>query len=65
MAEATSDEIELTEALVLRPGDELIVRVNIGADVEQVTELAQALRKRFPRNEVTVLAADQLAVARA
>lgn len=52
------------EALVIRPGDHLIVRVKQATSFEVVDLLLDVLRERFPGVEVVVIAAEQLAVFR-
>lgn len=60
MAEPT----EIREALVIRPGDKLIVRVNQATTRADVGRLVDNLADRFPDTEVTVIAAEQLAAIR-
>jgi hypothetical protein len=54
------------EGLIVRPGDKLLIRVDPAAiwNATRVEELAGQLRERFPGVEVTVVAAEQLAVVR-
>lgn len=58
------DTIEIPEALALRPGDHLLVRVSTHTTDEQVDELLVAFKERLPDVPVTVIAAEQLAVVR-
>jgi hypothetical protein len=60
MAEPT----EIREALVIRPGDKLIVRVSQVTTRADVGRLVDNLAVRFPDTEVTVIAAEQLAAIR-
>jgi hypothetical protein len=61
-----ADPAEIAEALVIHPGDKLLVRVDAAhAFPDQVDELLDDLRKRFPECGVTIIAAEQLAVIRA
>jgi hypothetical protein len=55
---------EIAEALVIRPGDKLLVRVDRGITVQEVEVLREGLSERFPEVEWTVIIADQLAVIR-
>jgi hypothetical protein len=57
-------EAKIQEALVIRPGDKLLVRVQPSTDPEQIRRFTDRLKERFPTNEITVVAAEQLAVIR-
>lgn len=59
-----SDAASSSEVLVIRPGDKLLVRVPTNTMRDHVTGLLDALKERFPDNEVVVIAAEQLAVVR-
>jgi DNA-binding transcriptional LysR family regulator len=59
-----ADAAVVQEGLVVRPGDSLVVRVSPSTGVKQIRELLEQLRARFPGVEVTVVAAEQLAVLR-
>jgi hypothetical protein len=55
---------EIREALVVRPGDKLLVRVHPATLPEDAKALLTTLRARFPETDVVVIAAEELAVAR-
>jgi hypothetical protein len=55
---------EIAEALVIHPGDKLLVRVDRGITLQEVDVLREGLSERFPEVEWTVIIADQLAVIR-
>lgn len=59
-----TEELEIVEALVIHPGDKLLVRVPRDSDPEQAREVQAKLKERFPEVEVTIIAADELAVVR-
>lgn len=52
------------ETLTVRPGDKLLVRVAPSTGMKQAEDLRDALSRRLPEVEVTVVAAEQLAVVR-
>ena len=54
----------IQEGLVVRPGDKLLIRVRPDTRPDQLERFADQLRERFPEAEITVVAADQLAVVR-
>lgn len=56
----------VAEAVVVRPGDTLLVRVSPdrGIDRDGLAELQRDLREVLPGVEVGLVVADQLAVAR-
>jgi hypothetical protein len=56
--------LEVQEGLVVRPGDKLLVRVRPDSLPEAIKRFADHLKERFPEAEVTVVAAEQLAVVR-
>jgi hypothetical protein len=60
-------EVELTikpvlDAVTVRPGDRLIVRVRPDITREQADELAGQLQERLPGLDVIILAAEQIVV---
>lgn len=55
---------EIREALVVKPGDRLLVRVHPHVRAEQVDVLRERLLDRFPDIEVTVITCEQIAVVR-
>jgi hypothetical protein len=55
---------EIADALVVRPGDGLIVRVLPSITMNEVEYLRTTLLERLPDVEVTIIAAEQLAVVR-
>lgn len=57
-------EPEIREAIVVKPGDHLIVRVDVCTSRSEFDQLRTALEGRFPQLEVTVIAAEQIAVVR-
>lgn len=59
MAEAA----EVLEAVTVRPGDTLLVRVAQSSSSEQLTEMAGQLRERL-NVEVLVIACEQIACVR-
>ena len=59
-----TETLEVQEALVVRPGDKLLVRLRPDAHRGHIEKLADALRERFPETEITVITAEQLAVVR-
>jgi hypothetical protein len=54
----------ISEALVIRPGDKLLVRVDVHTSRERAMELRDQISERLPEVEVCVIAAEQLAVFR-
>jgi hypothetical protein len=54
----------IQEGLVIRPGDKLLIRVRSDSSPDQVERFLGLLKRRFPEVEVTVVAAEQLAVVR-
>jgi hypothetical protein len=52
------------EAIVIRPGDTLLVRVLPTVPADHAHEIQQALRQWLPGVEVGVVAAEELAVYR-
>jgi hypothetical protein len=52
------------EALTIRPGDTLIVRVDPSYSPAEVAELKAAIADRLPDLAVVVIAADQIAAYR-
>jgi hypothetical protein len=61
---AEPQEATIQEALVIRPGDKLLVRVRQNSSLDHVERLLSDLKRRLPEVEVTVVAAEQLAVVR-
>jgi hypothetical protein len=55
---------EVIEALVVRPGDKLIVRVDPRTTRAQADEMIAAVKERLPELEILIVAAEQLAVLR-
>jgi hypothetical protein len=53
------------EALVVHPGDKLLVRVRQDSSRDAVLEFRTMLEERLPEVQITVIAAEQLAVVRA
>jgi hypothetical protein len=56
--------VEVAEALIIRPGDKLLVRVDVHTSRERAMDLRDELKERLPEVEVCVIAAEQLAVFR-
>jgi hypothetical protein len=56
--------VEVAEALVIRPGDKLLVRVDVHTSRERAMDLRDELKERLSEVEVCVIAAEQLAVFR-
>lgn len=54
----------LAEALVVHPGDKLLVRVAPSTSRVQVEQLMEQARERLPEVEVVIIGAEQLAVLR-
>lgn len=64
---AEQAELEVREAIVIRPGDHLIVRVDPDRQLtmEEVESIRHQLKERLPLlDDVTIVAADGLAVFR-
>jgi hypothetical protein len=59
-----AEAIEVAEALVVRPGDKLLIRVRQDTYPEHADQLAKHLKRRIPEVEVTIIAAEQFAVVR-
>jgi hypothetical protein len=59
-----AEAAEVQEGLVVRPGDKLLIRVRQDTYREGVDRLAEDLKRRLPEVEVTIIAAEQLAVVR-
>jgi hypothetical protein len=57
-------EVVAQEAVTVRPGDTLIVRVRPDIDPEQVHGLRAALMDRLPDIAVLIVACEQLAAAK-
>jgi hypothetical protein len=56
---------EVQEALVVRPGDVLVVRVRHDITMDQFDKVTSAVKERFPADaEILFVAAEQLAVIR-
>lgn len=56
---------EVVDALVVQPGDTLVVRVRGDVNPAQIAETADMIRERLrPDVELLVVAAEQLAVIR-
>lgn len=58
------DLTEVAEALVVRPGDKLLIRVHPSTPSSQIDLLLTEARERLPEVEVTIIGAEQLAVVR-
>lgn len=58
------DELAVQEALVVRPGDKLLIRVRPDTYPEDLAALLDKLKQRFPEVEITAVGAEQLAVVR-
>jgi hypothetical protein len=61
---AVADLLDVIEAIVLRPGDTLVVRVSAGATLQQADELKARARELLPDVGVVVIGAEQLVVHR-
>jgi hypothetical protein len=57
-------EVVAQEAVTVRPGDTLLVRVRPDIDPEQVHRLRAALMDRLPDIAVLIIACEQLAAAK-
>jgi hypothetical protein len=64
VTESAEFQEKIQEGLVIHPGDKLLLRVHPATLREDVAALAATLRERFPEAEITVVAAEQLAVMR-
>jgi hypothetical protein len=64
VAETLEFQEQVQEALVVRPGDKLLVRVAPSVDPDVAAAVGRQLRERFSGVEVTVVAAEQFAVVR-
>lgn len=57
--------VEVAEALVVRPGDILMVRVDPSMSRDRLQDLVEAIRARLSEDvQVLIIAAEQLAVFR-
>jgi hypothetical protein len=65
MADGAGEVARAREAVVIRPGDTLIVRVDPASTWGDVEELKRAFVERMPNVQVIVVAAEQLAAVRA
>lgn len=65
-ADAGPDLLAIREAIVVRPGDTLVVRVNPshGWFRSHLDELAHSIKERLPGIEVLIVTADQLVIYR-
>lgn len=53
---------DVLEALTVRPGDTLVVRVRDNLTIQQADELKAAIEERMPGVKTILLAAEQIAV---
>jgi hypothetical protein len=54
----------IVEALVVRPGDTLVVRVRPAISAQQVDEIKRELSERLPGVKALIVAAEEIAVYR-
>jgi len=57
--------IQVAEAVVVNPGDRVLIRVDPATPAEDVARFKSALRQHFPGSMVVIVAAHDMAVVRA